>query len=161
LFERDSSSIKLKLENGKWKNIIINPKTEEYDNIFQHYFEKNQFYLLRTQLGEGNNYKLVNSITGEINNIGGEPIFSPNGKLLISIGFDIEAQYSMNGFEIYSILNGKLKKIHTFHPNSWGFINGKWIDNNTIILKSGTFKSNRFGMTHTTFFTKITINYNN
>jgi hypothetical protein len=157
LFERDSNSIRLKLENGEWKNIIINPENEEYDNIFQYYYEQNQFYLLRTQWGEGNNYKLINSISGKINNIGGKPIFSPNGKILISIGFDIEAEYSMNGFEIYSILNGKLKKIHSFYPNGWGFLNGKWIDDNTIILKCGTFESNRFGMNYVNFYTKLTI----
>lgn len=157
LFKRDSSSIKLKLKNGEWRNIIIKPEIDEYDNIFQNYFEMNQFYLLRTQWGEGNNYKLVNSITGKINNIGGEPIFSPDGKLLISIGFDIEAEYSMNGFELYSILNGKLVKIHNLNPNSWGIVNAKWIDNKTVILKCGTFESNRFGMNYVNFYAKLTI----
>lgn len=136
--KRDTSGLVIKMKNGEWKLIPLDPMTDEVDNTFEHYFKEYGYYSVRTQWGEGNGYKLINDLTGEITNLFGRPYFSPNGQYIISVNADIEAGYSENGFQLYKNSNGELLHLGNYEPSSWGPMTAIWIDNNTIKTENVT-----------------------
>jgi len=136
--KRDTSGLFIKMKNGEWKLIPLDPMTDEVDNTFEYYFKDYGYYSIRTQWGEGNGYKLINDLTGKITNLFGRPYFSPNGKYIISVNADIEAGYSENGFQLFENNNGKLLHLGNYKPSSWGPMAAIWIDNNTIKTENVT-----------------------
>lgn len=136
--KRDTTGLFIKMKNGEWKLVTLDPMTDEVDNVFEHYFSDFGFYSVRTQWGEGNGYKLINDSTGEITNLFGRPYFSPNGQFIISVNADIEAGYSENGFQLFKNSNGQLLHIGNYEPSSWGPMTAIWIDNNSIVTENVT-----------------------
>lgn len=94
----EPSSLDLKWKNGNWLRVPVDTLVDEVGNSFEHYLKEYGYYSIRTQWFEGNSFKLVNDVSGEITNLFGRPYFSPNGNFVISINLDLEAQYSANGF---------------------------------------------------------------
>lgn len=159
--KKDSAGLHLKMTNNKWKLISLDPNTDETDNTFEHYFKDFGFYSVRTQWGEGNGYKLINDVNGETTNLFGRPYFSENGEFLISVNSDIEAGYSNNGFQLFKNINGKLKNIGSYKPNSWGPFSAKWVNNSTIILKNKTIEFKDDEMNYLSFYSQLKISNNN
>jgi hypothetical protein len=156
--KRDSLGLYLKLNNGEWKLLEIDPMTEEADHNFEHYFKDFGFYSTRVQWHEGNSYKLINSQNGEVTNLIGRPYFSPNGNYLISVNADIEAGYSDNGLQFFINKNGILTLIGAFDPYSWGPISAKWIDNNSLILIGETMEFIDNQSRYLKFYSQLKIN---
>jgi hypothetical protein len=155
--KRDSNGLSIKLKDNNWLLLTLNPKYDEVDNTFEYYFKDYGFYSIRTQWGEGNDYKLINDLNGEITYLFGRPYFSPNGQYVVSVNADIEAGYSSNGFQIFKNNNGKLSLICTYEPSSWGPFSAKWIDNETFVTKNITIELKNEQMDYMYFYSKIKI----
>jgi hypothetical protein len=124
----------LKLGNGKISNFAKWDSENDEGYTFEHYFDKIDYYLLRVQWGEGNCWMLVNRKNGFKKYIGGLPYISLDNKQILTTNMDLEAGYSFNGFELYSILADSLKtefsKTTVFGPTDV-----KWINENEFLLK--------------------------
>lgn len=111
-------------------------KDEGYN--FENYFDNIDYYLLRVQWGEGNCWMLVNRKNGFKKYINGVPYISIDNKEIISINSDMEAGYSFNGLELYTILADSLKTEFS-KKTQWGPTDVKWISENKFLLKRELF----------------------
>ena len=155
--KRDDNELFVKLDDGSWFQLQTNPDYDETSHAFEYYFDNWGFYSIRVQWGEGNGYKLVNSKTGEITNIIGRPFFSPNGTLIIALGNDIEAVYSINGFQLLSNNSETVSELGTFSPKTWGCKSLKWLSNNRLILKNESFEYSDTNSNYFDFYTEMEI----
>lgn len=155
--KREGNEIYLKLDNGQWFQLRTNPDFDEVAHAFEYYFEKLGFYSIRVQWGEGNGYKLVNSQTGQVTNLIGRPFFSPDGSLLVSLGNDIEAGYSINGFQMLANNSGIITELGKFTPATWGCESGKWLSNNRLILKNESIEYSNTSSNYFSFYTELEI----
>ncbi|MEQ8245097.1 hypothetical protein [Fulvivirga sp.] len=155
--KRDGNDLFIKLNDGKWFQLIRNPDYDETGHSFEFYFEDFGFFSIRVQWGEGNAYKLINSKTGEVTNIIGRPFFSPDGSKIIALGNDIEATYSTNGFQLLSNNSGKITELGKFSPTSWGCKNAKWISNDKLILINESIEFKAYEMNYFDFCTELII----
>lgn len=149
---RDSNDLAVKLTNGTWLTLKNNPEYDEVGHTFEYYFKDLQIFSIRVQFGEGNCYKLVNAKDGRITFIIGRPYFSPNGELIISLGNDIEAGYSINGFQLLRNKNGTISEIGKYEPSSWGCESAKWLDNKSFILRNESIEFGDSGVSYFNFF---------
>lgn len=133
-FYTTDSTLVLRLANGKTESFANwnSEKDEGYN--FEHYFDKIDYYLLRVQWGEGNCWMLVNRKNGFKKYISGLPYFSADNKQIISINTDLEAGYSFNGLELYSILADSLKT-EFIKKTLFGPTDAKWISENQFLLR--------------------------
>ena len=123
------------LDNNQEIKLSPDSDSEEAEYTFDKIFKEQRQILFRVQWEEGNNYFLLNSLTGDKTYTIGRVFFSPNNKFLISINGDIEAGYSSNGFQLFSFdRNKNLKEIWNYSPD-WGPEEIMWIDNTTLIVK--------------------------
>lgn len=155
--KREGSQLSIKLKNGQWFLLENNIELEEVAHTFEFYFKEFGFYSIRVQWGEGNGYKLVNAENGEVINLIGRPYFSPNGKLLISLGNDIEAGYSINGFQLLRNEKGKITEIGRYQPSSWGCKSAYWLNDDSLVLKNESIELKDSGMNYFQFYTKMKI----
>ncbi len=133
-FFTTDTTLVLKLSNNKTEIFAMwdDKKDEGYN--FEHYFEIIDYYLLRVQFGEGNCWMLVNRKNGFKKYIGGLPYISKEGKKIISINSDLEAGYSFNGIEFYTVNSDSLET-EFVKETTWGPTDVKWINENQFILK--------------------------
>lgn len=155
--KRDTNGLHIRLKNGTWKLLTLDPMTDEADNTFEYYFKDFGFYSIRVQWGEGNGYKLVNHIDGKVTHLFGRPYFSPNGQFVISVNVDIEAGYSQNGFQLFKNENGKLKHLGNYEPSAWGPYSAKWTDNDRLILRNQTVEFKNDNMDYIDFYAELII----
>jgi hypothetical protein len=155
--KRDTNGLYIKLKNEDWKLLSLDPMTDEADNTFEYYFKDFGFYSIRTQWGEGNGYKLVNSFDGHVTNLFGRPYFSPNGHYVISVNVDIEAGYSPNGFQLFKNENGKLTHLGNYEPSAWGPYSAKWTANDMLILRNQTVEFKNGTMDYIDFYAELKI----
>jgi hypothetical protein len=157
IVKREGNELFVKLDDGRWFQLEINSDYDETAHAFEYYFDKFGFYSIRVQWGEGNGYKLVNSRTGEMTNLIGRPFFSPDGTQIVALGNDIEAGYSINGFQLLTNNSGTVKALGTFSPTSWGCESGKWLSNSRLILKNVSFEYSDSSSNYFNFFTELEI----
>lgn len=153
--KRDSAGLHLKMNDGTWSLLKLDPKKDEAGYSFEYYFKELGFYSIRLQWSEGNAYKLVNQKTGEVTNIYGRPYFSPNGKLLISISADIDAGYSPNGFQLFSNQKGEIKLLGHFNPVDWGPESVRWENNQRLWLRSHYFGIKEGNYEYMNFYSQL------
>jgi len=136
--KRDSKGLYIKLKNGAWKLLPLDEMLDEADNTFEYFFKELGYYSIRVQWGEGNGYKLVNYTDGAITHISGRPYFSPDGRYVITVNFDIGAGYSENGFQLFKVTKKGLQLLGAYNPDTWGAVSVKWLDNSRLILRNVT-----------------------
>ncbi len=108
-FFTTDTTLVLKLSNEKLETFPLWDEEKEEGYNFEHYFDKIDYYLLRVQWGEGNCWLLVNRKNGFKKFIKGLPYISNDNNQIVSINSDLEAGYSFNGLELFSILTDSLK----------------------------------------------------
>lgn len=134
IVKKDSTGLYLKLSNG-WKLIELNPNTEEIENTFENYFVEEDLFLVRTQWGEGNDYKLISKRNGKTFSTFGEPYFSKNNNFLLSVNVDLVAEYTESGFEFFKFENSELSYFGSFKTKNWGPLWAKGITENIFLVK--------------------------
>jgi hypothetical protein len=139
-FYLTDSTLVLKLANGDTMNFHIYVDKIDRENfefvgyIFEHYFDKIDYYLLFIEYYEGCNWMLVNRKNGFKKLIHGLPYISKDRKKIIAIGSDLDAGYSFNGIELYTVLADSLRTEFS-KETDWGPIDVKWINENEFLLK--------------------------
>jgi hypothetical protein len=139
--------IEIKLSNGSMIKLTPDKNKGEADFVFEHYFKEHKLLVFRVQWSEGNNYAIIDQTNGKKTYMLGRPFISPDNKFITAINCDIEAQYSDNGFELFQLITGDLKKIWEYNPQISGPVALQWIDKQTFITKnyqldsSGKYKS--------------------
>ena len=101
---------------------------------FEYYFKNIDYYLLKVMWDEGYCWMLVNRKNGYKKEIEGLPYISLDNKKIIAINSDLDAGYSFNGIELYSILSDSLK-LEFSRETPWGPTDLKWLSENQILLK--------------------------
>ena len=143
------------LKDGSKIRLSPNEMHDEYGYTFEKAFKDNNFLLFRVQWFEGNNYFLLNTVSGEKTYTFGRVFISPNRKYFISINDDIDVGYSSNGLQLFMVdKKDNLKEIWEHSP-SWAPENIKWINNHTLITK-GYYHDEHMEVTY--FYKKIKFN---
>lgn len=140
--KRDIQGLHLKISQAGEKIIQDNLSDADVDigkfqrNYFKDFRRDVGFYIIGTGLYEGGFYKLINASTGKEYTTGGYPYFSPDGKYILTTGFDIEAGYSFNGLELFENNQGNLILLKKYDPSKWGALSVQWIDNTSARVKA-------------------------
>jgi hypothetical protein len=133
------TSLVLNLSNGNTLSFANWDSEQDEGYTFENYFEEIDYYLLRVQWSEGNCWMLINRKNGFKRYIGGLPHISTDSKHILSINTDLEAGYSFNGLELYSIAADSLQKEFS-KETVWGPIDVKWINEKQFLLKREHFQ---------------------
>ena len=140
-FKRSGRSLTLFLENNR-QLVLTDQGAEEDENDneyegynFEHFFEKNNFYLIYVQYYEGSAYMLVNRKTGAKEYIIGIPYFSPSGKKILAINIDLEAAFDTNGIQLLTLKGDTLRSEFLLEPSTWGPTAAKWLSENEVLLE--------------------------
>ncbi len=141
IFYETDTNLVLKLKNGKLSTF---PKWDEKMDEgynFEHYFKSIDYYLLHVQFGEGNCWMLVNRKNGYTKYIAGLPYISIDKKKIVTVNSDMEAGFSFNGIELYSIEKDSLK-LEFYKETEFGPLDLKWVNKNEFLLKIEKYKMN-------------------
>ena len=133
-FFTTDSTLVLKFSNGKTAAFALWDAKNDIGYNFEHYFENIDYYLLWVQFGEGNCWMLVNRKNGFKKFLGGLPYISKEGNKIIAISSDLEAGYSFNGIELYTIGADSLKE-EFIRKTEWGPVDVKWINEDQFYIK--------------------------
>jgi hypothetical protein len=133
-FFTTDTTLVLRLSNGKTETFALWDEKKDEGYNFEHYFDNIDYYLLRVQFGEGNCWMLVNKKNGFKRYISGLPYISNDNKKIITVNTDLEAGYSFNGLELFSILTDSLRTEFS-KETEWGPTDVKWINENQVFLK--------------------------
>jgi hypothetical protein len=133
-FYTTDTTLVLLLEDGKKETFALWDEQKDEGYNFEHYFDNINYYLLRVQFGEGNCWMLVNRKNGFKKYISGLPYISNDLKKIICINSDLEAGYSFNGLELYTIQADSLQTLFS-KETEWGPIDLKWVNGNQFFIK--------------------------
>lgn len=130
------STLVVMLMNGTTKIFSnINNENDDYKHYyFEHYFNKIDYYLISVSLYEGGYWILVNRKNGFSKVICGLPYISNDNKKIVSINSDLDAGYTFNGIELFSILTDSLRTEFR-KATQWGPIDVKWVSENQFLIK--------------------------
>jgi len=78
---------------------------------------------------------LVDQQDGTKTELWGRPIVAPDGKHFIAPSFDIEAGFVVNGFQVFTMDDGKPRLLWKRELVSWGPEEMRWLDENTVVIK--------------------------
>jgi hypothetical protein len=82
---------------------------------------------------------LVNKKSGNKTTVIGRPVASPDSKLVICGNPDLEAAYTINGFDILNYKNEELNKVGQLELLDWGPYEASWKNDSVAIIKKGEF----------------------
>jgi len=143
-FYENDTSLVLKLDNGKKLFFPFWDEERQEGFNFEYYYENIGYYLLHVQWYEGDCRMLVNKKNGYKRYIGGLPYISNDGKKIMVIYKDLDAQYSFNGIQLFSVLQDSLKLEFSRYIDSWGPDYIKWINENQVLIKRDSLSSHDF-----------------
>jgi hypothetical protein len=135
------SMLLLKLDNGQTVSLPQWDKEKEMGHNLEHYFPRQNYYLVHVPFTEGNVWLLVNKKNGFKKYICGLPYFSPDGQSAITASYDLEAGYNFNGMEYLKVQGDSLAEEWRLDiGNNWGPSEIKWVDKTTALVKRRTFE---------------------
>jgi hypothetical protein len=138
----DNDSRIVELTSGTKINLTPNDTTEEAGYTFEKEFIKNGFLFFRVQWFEGNNYFLLDLKTGQKYYTIGRVFFSKNGNYIMSINDDIDAGYSKNGFQLFSIDKDNSLNEIWYYDTDFAPTLIEWIDDKNLLVKGYTLDEN-------------------
>lgn len=89
---------------------------------------------------------LVSKKTGKMSEMSGRPTFSPDQKWLLTGNTDLEAAFTDNGFELYSLENDEIIEVGHVDPLNWGPMSLKWLNNREILVTAGMIDYSTYDM---------------
>jgi hypothetical protein len=135
-FTTTDSTLILRLANGQTLTFPYWDIENDIGYNFEHYFKDIDYYLLRVQWVEGNCWLMVNRQNGFKKYINGLPYIYQDK--FLTINTDLEARYSFNGIELYTLTNDTLKTEFS-KETSWGPTDLRWINENQFLIKRERF----------------------
>ncbi|PUZ27488.1 hypothetical protein DCM91_04465 [Chitinophaga costaii] len=117
--------------------LFIDHNSEETtaDYTFDGNFPTIQYWGAYVAYDESGDYILVSQQTGDTVHCWGPPAVAPDKKHIICGSMDLMAGFVDNGFQIFSLQNGKLKLEGQTELEGWGPGEIKWIDKHTILAE--------------------------
>lgn len=144
LVKRSGDTLTFKIANGKKVTLADNKNTDgdEYaDYDYMGYLTDIKHFVVFGAFYEWYNYLLISEKTGDTILLRGEPVLSPDKKLLVSGNLDLVAGFTENGFELYSVENATLKLIGKKELSSWGPQELKWKNNTELWVERSVMDS--------------------
>lgn len=138
MFFTTDSFVVLRLSTGQTVPLPLWDSERDEGFTFEHYFNNIDYYLLRVQWGEGNCWMLVNRKNGFKKYISGRPYISKNKKSIVTINTDLEAGYSFNGIEYYSVNTDSLT-LEFSKQTEWGPADIQWLDDHSFLMRRAHF----------------------
>lgn len=140
---RHSDSLIFKLKNNN-QFVLVNDSLEESWAMYSYagelknigYWYTDVFYY------EWYNTILVNQNNGDTTITIGAPVVSPDNKYIICGNVDLLASFTINGFELYQLVNSKIQKIGMTELNDWGPSEIYWKDLDIIYIKQTRIDNN-------------------
>lgn len=131
-FTTTDSTLILILANGQYLTFPNWDKNKDEGYNFEHYLKDIDYYLLRVQWEEGNCWLMVNRKNGFKKYLNGLPYIYKDQ--FLTINTDLEAGYSFNGIDLYTLANDTLK-VEFSKETTWGPTDIKWINENQFLVK--------------------------
>ncbi len=113
------------------------PDTYTYHRVVNYYPEY-EMVLIEVQYYEGGEFMLLSRQSGQTENVFGEPVFSPDHGYFATFNGDIEAGYSVNGFEIWQMGDGFPQRVYSEKPTDWAPSNSEWQNPTTLDIERYT-----------------------
>jgi hypothetical protein len=133
-FYTKDSTLLLKLANGKELKLPFWDPVADEGYVFQYFFKEINYFVLLVQWSEGNCWMLVNKANGKRKYCYGFPYLSPDKSKIIAINQNLDAGYSFNGIEVFSVRKDSLAL--DFHKETtWGPEGIKWVNKDQFLLK--------------------------
>jgi len=95
---------------------------------------RQKIHVLHLQFYEGEAFVVIHHLTGELAQIDGFPIASPDLRRFVAISHGGESGYYPTSIEIWRVRNGHMWPEYRYEssPREWGPGSARWLDNNTI-----------------------------
>ncbi len=134
---RDSDTLFLSCDNNKIVKFVNNRSDEDYCVYDFKYFNKDiNAYVIYCSVNESGSVWLINKNNGDSLETIGFPFASPNKKQFICCNMDLEAAFTLNGFELFDHTNDKYIRKGLREINNWGPEKIKWKDDTTLIVRA-------------------------
>jgi len=139
---RHDNRLVLKLTNGH-SVVREDSPGEEFDGVYDasgnvnrkftlsDYLRKEDYFMVEVHYYEGRTFELINAKTGDVTEIGNEPIFSPDRKHFVIVIGDYG---DLNSVEVWLFDPPKINREFKYEPNDWHYINVKWLSSSSIDL---------------------------
>lgn len=137
--KRTGDSLIITLDNGRHIVLASNVLHPDHDNYTEYtytgYLPDIKQYGIFATYYESTDFLLVDQTTGVTTHTWSAPIISPDKKYFLCSSYDLEADITANGFQLYSYQNGTITPVGEIELANWGPGQVKWIDNNTFIAE--------------------------
>ncbi|MGI9542911.1 MAG: hypothetical protein ACR2MX_06595 [Cyclobacteriaceae bacterium] len=154
-FSRNRDTLKLHLNNGRILALVDRAKRLVYH--YENDFTEINFHLIRVQFDESQGYLMINKDNGSVYSIWGRPYFSPSKQKFLTINSDLEEQVSPNGIQLFSFIQGQIKKLWELPIRDWGPIQAKWIGENKLHLQTASIIDSESDVVITTDFQELVL----
>lgn len=124
----------LSISNGQqppWQ--LVNSPSQKYS--VENYFPEKGLLLVKVFYKVGTSHLLVDVASGRSIYLWGQPYFSPQGDLMISINNDQQTQYGANGIQLFEIREDSLKPLWELGIANWGPLEAMWTDSQALLIK--------------------------
>ena len=137
--QRRADRLLLTLTRGRTltlTNNITDPDEEKHVIYrFRGPLDNSDFWVLDVTQWESGFVLLINKHTGRRTRLWGRPVLAPDGTHLVTSNSDMEARYSPNGLQVWSLESGiPLLRWHRV-VNTWGPEEVRWLNNKTLIIR--------------------------
>ncbi|WP_133274124.1 hypothetical protein [Hymenobacter radiodurans] len=137
--QRRADQLLLTLKNGRTltlTNNITDPDEEKHVIYrFRGPLDKSDFWVLDVTRWESGFVLLINQHTGRRTQLWGRPVLAPDGTHLVAFNSDMEAGYSPNGLEVWSLESGIPMLRWNRVVNTWGPEEVRWLNDKTLIIR--------------------------
>lgn len=137
--ERRADQLLLTLANGRLLTLTNNltdpDETKHVIYRFRGPLANSQFWVLDVTRWESGFVLLINQQTGRRTRVWGRPVLAPGGGQLVTANSDMEAHYSPNGLQIWSLEDGIPLLRWNREVATWGPEEVRWLDDNTLIIR--------------------------
>jgi hypothetical protein len=98
------------------------------------------FYLVRVYGYEGQGYMLVDKKSGQIIDLFGKPVFSPDGEKFVAVSLDLDAGYVPNLICIYELKGHQYSKAWEYiYQGAKGPASPVWLNDSAVVYFEVTF----------------------
>jgi hypothetical protein len=137
--ERNADQLLLTLTNGRvltlTNNVTDPDESKHVVYRFRGPLAGSNFWVLDVTRWESGFVLLINQQTGRRTRLLGRPVLAPKGNYLVTSNSDMEAHYSPNGLQVWSLEEGIPMLRWNRVVNSWGPEEIRWLNDQTLIIR--------------------------
>ncbi|WP_143304911.1 hypothetical protein [Chitinophaga vietnamensis] len=135
--KRNGEKLSFRLANGKELTLTNNTSDEEGFTSYSYIANLPQIKRkgVYVTYNESNDFLLVNPDNGDTLHTWSAPILSPDKKYLLCASLDLVAAFVPNGFQLFSLDNGKITYVGEENLEDWGPSSVKWVNDKTILCE--------------------------